>query len=330
MTPPPATRRPVRAVLALTVGAASLVGLGQAAAAPPVTYAVTGVSPAYVEAGVDDAFGVTLAGKGFTRKTRVHFTPCGKDGTTVAPTTVTAAKLVVRPPNCEAGPQDITVTEGTATTPTSTLRARFRFVPTPVVEAVAPATTAVLPDSGSWSGGSAATVTVKDDLLAKAVVQVRFTRDGVTRAVPGKVDPGNLKRIAFKVPPGVPGGRPEVAVSVFGILSERVPDLFTYRSTIRTSPAVWVKGAPAPAVKVDGAGFAAGPVAVTVCGVEAARVAGKPLTDRTVFVTPPSWEQVAAAGVDATEGGVCTVRVAVTGGETSVLTAGSTFTYAAY
>lgn len=325
MSRPPLRRRPVRAVLALTVGAASLVGLGQASAAPPVTYAVTGASPAYAEAGVDDAFGITLTGKGFTRRTQVRFSPCTGAVVAVAPTTVTATRLVVKPPNCAAGPQDITITEGTATTPTSTLRGRFTFLDTPVVAPLAPATTAVLPASGPWSGGTAATVTVEDELPARAAVQVRLTLGGVTKAVPGRVDPRNARRISFKVPPGVPGGQPSVAVSVFGILSSPVDALFTYRSTIRTSPNVWVKGAPAPTLKVDGAGFRTGTPAVTVCGVAAPLAPGKTPTDRTLHVTPPAW---ASAGVDADLGGVCTVQVTV-GTEVSVITAGSTFTYAA-
>ena len=329
MSRPAPSHRPVRAVLALAVAATSLVGLSQASAAPPapVTYAVSGVSPAYVEADVDDAFGVTLSGKGFTRKTRVKFGTC-PEGKAVAPSTLTATKLVVQPPTCAAGPQDITVSEaGVTPVQTATLRGRFTFLAKPVVEALAPSTTAVTPASGPWSGGTTATVTVKADVPAKAPVQVLVTTAGGTKAVPGKVATGNARTVSFTLPPGAPGAKASVAVGVFGIASDSVPDLFTYRSTIKTSPGVWVKGAVAPTVKIDGAGFAKGTPVVTICGAAAPLVAGKAPTDRTLHVTPPAW---APTGVDADEGGVCTVTVAVTGGETSTITAGSTFTYAAF
>ena len=315
------TRRPVRAVLALTVTAASLVGLGQAAAAPPVAYAVTGASPAYVEAGVSDGFGVTLTGKGFTRKTRVRFGSCPA-GAAVVPSVLSATKLVVQPPSCAAGPQDLVVSELGATPPqTSTLTGTFAFLAKPVVETLAPA-------AGSWSGGTTATVTVEDPVPARATVQVLLTTAGVTKPVPGKVDATNARKIALKVPAGVPGAKPEIAVSTFGIASDAVPGLFTYRSTIKTSPNVWVRDTPAPTVKVDGLGFSKGTPAVTICGVAAPLVAGRAPTDKTLLVTPPAWS--AATGVDPAAGGTCTVRVSVGGGETSTITAGSTFTYAAH
>ena len=315
-------RFPVRAVLALMVGAASLVGLGQAAAAPPATFAVTGVSPSYVEAESASPFGVTLSGKGFTRATVVEFGGCTDDGLVVPPTSATATKLVVKPPKCAVGPVDLTVTNGAAS---AVLKGKFAFLAPPVVEALAPATDAVLPVSGPWTGGTAATVTVKDDVPAKAVVQVLVTTDeGVTKPVAGKVEAGNAKRIAFKVPPGTPGDTPSVAVSVFGIASEPVAELFTYRSTVKTTPNAWVKGAVAPSLKVDGAGFGKGTPTVTVCGVAAPLVTGKAPTDKSLLVTPPAWSAVAAAGVDVDNGGVCTVKVAVAGGETSVITGGST------
>lgn len=324
------SRRPVRVVLALAVGATSLVGLAHAAAAPAaaVTYAVTGVSPAYVEAGVGDAFGITLTGKGFTRRTKVTFSACAKDGATVAPTTATATKLVVKPPSCPAGPQDVVVSEdGADPAKTATLAGRFTFLDRPVVQALTPAPAAVAPATGPWSGGTVATVTVEDPVPAKATVQVLLTTAGGTRPAPGKVDAANARRISFKVPPGVPGAKASVAVGVFGIVSEPVADLFTYQSTIRTTPNVWVKDAPAPTVKVDGAGFGAGTPAVTICGAPAPLVAGKAPTDKTLYVTPPAWS--AATGVDADRGGVCTVQVTV-GSVVSAVTAGSTFTYAAY
>lgn len=324
----PSPRRPVRAVLALTVGAASLVGLAQASAAPPVTYALTGASPATVEADVSDGFGVTLTGKGLTRRTRVTFGTCA--GGPVVPSVLSPTKLVVRPPSCAAGPQDLTVTEDGATSPRSTLTGKFTFLAKPVVEALEGATAAVQPAAGPWSGGTAATVTVKDPVPAKAPVQVLLTTAGVTKPVPGKVDATNTRKIAFKVPAGAPGGKPEIAVSTFGITSEAVADLFTYRSTIKTTPNVWVRDTAAPTVKVDGAGFGRGTPVVTICGVEAPLVAGKAPTDKSLLVTPPAWSAVTSAGVHAEAGGVCTVRVAVPGGETSVVTAGSTFTYAAH
>lgn len=325
------SRRPVRAVLALTVGAASLVGLGQASAAPPVTYAVTGVSPAYVEAGVPDAFGVTLTGKGFTRKTRVRFS-CGTGGTLgapIAPATVTATRLLVQPPSCLPGAHDITITEGDASSPTSTLRGRLTFLATPRIAVPEDAAQkAVTPATGSWSGGTVASLEVADALPPKAAVQVRFTNDGVTRAVPGKAEAANPRRISFKVPPGLPGGTPEIAVSVFGILSEPVEQHFTYVSTIRATPAVWVRGAKAPVVKIDGAGFTGTPT-VTICDQPAQLVAGKAPTSRTLHVTPPAWDTVLTTPEDQAAGTVCTVKV-VSGSQTSVVSAGSTFTYAAY
>lgn len=326
------SRRHVRAVLAVAVGATSLVGLTHASAAPPAaaTYAVTGVSPAYAEAGVDDAFGITLTGKGFTRKTRVRFSACDKDVPAVAPTSVTATKLVVKPPNCAPGVQNIVVTEGTATTPTSTLTGRFTFLAKPeiaVPTAVSGAepVRAVAPGTGPWSGGTAASLELVDDLPAKAAVQVLFTSGGVTKAVAGKATSG--KRIAFKVPAGVPGVEPDIAVSVFGILSEPVEDQFLHVSTIKVSPAVWVKGAPAPSVKIDGAGFTQD-AKVTICGQDAPFAAGKAPTAKTLVVTPPAWAAVTPA-VDPVAGGVCTVQVTV-GSVVSAITAGSTFTYAAF
>jgi hypothetical protein len=316
------SHRPVRAVLALTVGAASLVGLSSASAAPPVAYAVTGVSPAYVEADVDDAFGITLTGKGFTRKTKVTFSKCEGPVTTVAPSTVTATKLVVKPPKCEAGVQDITVSEGSAT---STLSGRLTFLATPKVSPGTDDVGAVAPAAGPWSGGTLASLDLVDPLPAKAAVQVLFTSDGVTKAVAGRaVSP---KRVSFKVPPGLPGGKPDIAVGVFGILSEPVKGAFTYVSTVRTSPAVWVKGTPAPAVKVDGAGFTKDAV-VKICGVDAPLSTTKPATAKSLVVTPPAWSAV-EDDVDPDKGGVCAVQVTV-GTVVSALTAGSTFTYAAY
>ena len=318
------SRRPVRAVLALTIATASLVGLGQAAAAPPVTYAVTGVSPAYVEALATDGYGVTLTGKGFTRRTRVTFGTCGGDP--VVPSVLSATKLVVRPPSCAAGPQDLVIAEDGAASTTARLTGKFAFLAKPVVATTA----AVVPAAGPWSGGTAATVTVQDPVPAKATVQVLLTTAGVTKPVPGKVDATNARKIAFKVPAGVPGATPEIAVSTFGIASDAVADLFTYRSTVKTTPNVWVRDTPAPTVKVDGLGFGKGTPTVTICGVAAPLVTGKAPTDKTLLVTPPAWSALAEAGVDAEAGGVCTVRVSVAGGETSTITAGSTFTYAAH
>ncbi len=87
-----------------------------------------------------------------------------------------------------------------------------------------------------------------------------------------------------------------------------------------------MKGTDAPTLKIDGAGFSKGAATVTVCGVAAAPATGKVANDKTLYVTPPA----APTGVSATAGGVCTVQVAIAGGETSTITAGSTFTYAAY
>ena len=319
----PLSPRPVRAVLALAVGATSLVGLTHASAGPQAAYAVTGVSPAYVEADVDDAFGITLTGKGFTRRTKVTFSKCEGPVTTVAPSTVTATKLVVKPPKCAAGVQDITVAEGAATT--STLSGRLTFLSAPEVVPGTGEAKAVTPGAGPWAGGTPASLDVVDPLPAKAAVQVLFTSDGVTKAVPGKaVSP---KRVSFKVPAGLPGGTPEVAVGVFGILSKPVEKAFTYVSTIKTSPAVWVKGAPAPAVKVDGAGFTKD-AEVTICGKAAPLSATRPPTSKSLVVTPPAWSAVASA-VEPDAGGVCTVQVTV-GTVVSAVTAGSTFTYAAH
>ena len=328
MSRTPLTRRPVRAVLALTVGAASLVGLGQASAAPPapVTFAVTGVSPAYVEAQTDSAFGVTLTGKGFTRATQVSF---GGDcaGVTVPPTTVTATKLAVKPPSCSAGVKDVTVTKGTGTAQqTSVLRGKLTFLEKPAIEPGTAPGTAVTPGAGPWSGGTLASLRLTAALPAKPAVQVLFTTDGVTKAVAAKADTVDPRKVSFKVPPGLPGGTPQVAVSVFGILSEELDAQFRYVSTIRTSPAVWVKDAARPTLKIDGAGFTAGST-VTVCDLPASPVEGKAPTAKTLFVTPPAWSSL-PAGAQAT-GTVCTVQV-TTGSEVSALTAGSTFTYAAY
>ena len=319
-----------RAVLALAVGATSLVGLAQASAAPPVvTFAVTGVSPSIVEADVPDAFGITLSGKGFGRDTVVKLEGCAENPVVVPPSTVTATKLVVKPPKCPAGTVDVVVTKGTGTTVvSSTLQRRLTFLKTPALApAVAPATTSVVPGTGSWAGGSVATLDVVDDLPAKAAVQVLLTTGGVTRAVPAKTDATNAKRVVFKVPAGQPGAQPEIAVSVAGIRSEPVPAQFTYVSTIRTSPAAWVKGAQAPTVKIDGAGFSSA-ATVTICGERASLVAGKTST-KTLVVTPPTWAQLDGKGVTADAGGVCTVQVTV-GDVVSAITAGSTFTYAAY
>jgi len=328
MSRTPLPRRPVRAVLALTVGAASLVGLSQASAAPPapVTFAVTGVSPAYVEAGVGDAFGVTLTGKGFTRDTRVDFSGC--DGVPVPPATVTATKLVVRPPNCAAGVKDITIskTVGGATVTAPALKGKLTFLAQPTIAPGTAPATAVTPGTGSWSGGATASLRVAADLPAKSAVQVLFTTDGVTRAVAAKPDAVDARKVSFKVPPGVPGGTPRIAVSVFGILSAPLDAQFRYVSTIKTSPAVWVKDAARPTLKVDGAGFTASST-VTVCGLAAPLAEGKAPTAKSLQVTPPEWSAL-PAGAQAS-GTVCTVQV-TTGSEVSTTTAGSTFTYAAY
>jgi hypothetical protein len=251
---------------------------------------------------------------------------------------VTATKLVVRPPSCAPGTHSITITEGDAALPTSTLAGKLTFLATPriVVPAApvgdepgatpAPAAKAITPATGPWSGGTVASLQVVEDLPAKAAVQVLFTADGVTRTVPGKVDAKDLRRIGFKVPAGVPGVLPDVAVGVFGVLSDPVKRQFEHVSTIRTTPAVWVKGAAAPAVKVDGAGFTSA-ATVTICGQPAPLVAGK-ATAKSLVVTPPAWSAVAPA-VDAEAGGVCTVQVTV-GTVVSAVTAGSTFTYAAH
>lgn len=330
MSRPAPSHRSARAVLALAVGATSVVGLAHASAAPPaVTFAVTGVSPSIVEADVPDAFGITLSGKGFGRDTVVRLEGCAETPVVVPPSTVTATKLVVKPPKCPAGTVDVVVTKGTgATAATSTLPRRLTFLKTPAVApAVAPAPTAVVPGTASWAGGSVAALRVVDDLPAKAPVQVLFTTGGVTRAVPAKADATDAKRVVFKVPAGQPGAQPEIAVSVAGIRSEAVSAQFTYVSTIRTSPAAWVKGAAAPAVKVDGAGFTKD-AKVSICGVDAPLAAGKVPTAKTLVVIPPAWTAV-SDGVDPDQGGVCTVQVTV-GDVVSTITAGSTFTYAAY
>ncbi len=313
--------RPVRVGVALTVGAASLIGATQAHAAPPAGFSLKSVSPAHVEAGVDDAFGVTLVGKGFTRDTTVKFGSCTGAAVVVPPTTVTATKLVVKPPNCGPGTVDVTVVKGSGgTPPTSVLKGKLTFHAKPQVAA----TDAVSPSKASWAGGASATLTLVGDLPPKAAAQVLLTTGGSTKAVSAKADPGNAKRLVFKIPPGLPGSEPSVAVSVFGIASDPVDKQLAYVSTIKTTPAVWVKGAPAPTVRVAGAGFGKGTPTVTICDEPAPLVAGVAPTDRTLLVTPPAWP----AGGD--DGRVCTVKVVVAGGETSVVSAGSTFTYAAY
>lgn len=82
-----------------------------------------------------------------------------------------------------------------------------------------------------------------------------------------------------------------------------------------------------PAVKIDGAGFTE-EATVEICGVQAPLAAGTLPTARTLVVTPPAWADLTGK-VDADKGGVCTVQVTV-GGVVSAITAGSTFTYAAY
>ena len=124
-----------------------------------------------------------------------------------------------------------------------------------------------------------------------------------------------------------PGVAADIAVSVAGILSDVAKGQLTYVSTIRTTPAVWVKGAAAPAVKVDGAGFTK-EAKVEICGAPAQLAAGTPPTAKTLVVTPPSWADLTEE-VDPDKGGVCTVRVTV-GDVVSAITAGSTFTYAAH
>lgn len=320
------SHRCARAVLALAVGATSLVGLAQASAAPPAIV-ITGVSPAIVEADVPDAFGITLSGKGFGRDTVVKFDGCTETPVVVPPSTVTATKLVVKPPSCGAGPVDVVVTKGAGTSaPSSRLKGKLTFLKTPTIVPAAPASS-VTPATGSWAGGSTASVELVDDVPRKAVVQVLVDAGGVVRRVPAKVDAANAKRVTFKVPASQPGVQADVAVIVAGIQSKTEKAQFTYVSTIRTSPAAWVKGAAAPAVKVDGAGFTK-EATVEICGVEAPLAAGTLPTARTLVVTPPAWADLAGK-VDADKGGVCTVQVTV-GGVVSAITAGSTFTYAAY
>ena len=321
------TARASRLLLAGAVTATTFVVAGAASADDANPWALKSAGPAYLST-VSPAR-VTLTGKGFTSGSVVTFTHCLADPTTVAPATAPAvegrgSKLVVTPPACAAGsqPRIKVVTDGRAESTRILYTSKITYVEKPELVAVSP----VAPATGPWTGGTVATVTLRTAPVAKAPVQVRFGTGNSAKAVSAKARAEDPRKFVFKTPPGTPGGT-SASVTVFGIASDPVANAFDYSSTIKVSPSSWVAGAEAPLVKIAGAGFGsdAGGVTVTVCGTPVDASAVLSVTDKAITFTPP-----AAAALQLTGGvGACTVAVTA-GARQSLVTAGSTFTYASY
>jgi hypothetical protein len=319
--------RTSRLLLAGAVGATTLVGVGAASADDANPWALTAAAPAYLST-VSPAK-VTLTGKGFRTTSAVTFTDCAADRTQAVPATGASVdpkgtRLTVTPPVCVAGskPRIRVVTDGIADSTRVLYNSKITYVAKPVLLAVAP----VSPAKGPWTGGTPATATFQSAPVDKAVVQIRLGVGTAARSVPAKVSADDPRTFVFTTPPGVPGTA-QASATVFGIASDEVAG-FTYESTIKTTPASWVTSAPAPLVKVTGAGFGTDPskVTVTVCGKAVDAGAVRSVTDRSVSFTAPTLTAPELPGGH----GACTVAVEVAGGHRSLVTAGSTFTYAAY
>lgn len=320
--------RTARLLLAGAVAATTLAGVGAASADDANPWALTSAGPAYLSTVAPAK--VTLTGKGFKTTTVVTFTDCVADPATAVPASGATVdpkgtKLTVTPPACLATrkPRIRVVTDGIADSTRVLYNSKITYVEKPVVVAVSP----VSPATGPWTGGTSATVTLAHAPVDKAVVQVRLGQGASAKSVPAKVTADDPKRFTFKTPPGFPGTA-AATVTVFGIASDEVAAAFDYASTIKTSPSSWVTSAPAPLVKVSGAGFGtdSGKVVVTVCGKAVEASAVKAVTATSITFTPPVLTAPELPGGL----GACTVAVEVAGGKKSLVTAGSTFTYAAY
>lgn len=337
-----------RAVLAATALAGTFLAVGTASAA---TGTITKVTTQKAPLGVAAVLGIVGTtfdeGIDYVTFTSGSNAACGSAAVQV----VSAKQVYVKTPTtgCTAGVQVVKLYVGGASgtlvaTGPSLATSTVTFADPPVLATTDP----VVPATASILGGNVATATVTTALPATSTVQVVIGG----KATPGKVSTTDGTKIVFKVPTGRPG-KASIKVLANGfssaLLAATHANAFTYESALKTTPNVWVKDRVAPLVKIDGLNFkpvvASGTTnstpTVTFCGVEGTvtTTGTKAYTDKVIYVTPPAWSSTFPTNtVSATDGGVCTVKVSVdedgTGTATtvteSVVTAGSSFTYAAY
>ena len=326
--------------------AGSVLGLaGSAQAADP---AITAVGPA--KASTTAAATMTIKGTGFTSAIQsIVFNE--KSVTTslytckATPIVVSASLMYVTKPasGCANGVQKVemhnvaaptaaTSLVGTAFNPTLATATTTFATPTTIAS--------VSPTAGSVFGGTVVTVTVGSTVSTPALTATLGGKPLASIKVTGATTFTGI------VPAGTSAATADLVVTTNGVPSAANTS-FSYKQALKVSPAFAPLATPGEIV-ITGVGLkpSGGTVAVTVCGAAATPVAvstTKPYTDVKMYVTAPTAAAVVAAGKTgfATSGGACDVKVTIdANGATadavgqvnpaSVLTAGSTFTYAAY
>lgn len=339
--------RKTNTIKALVVAGAltgSVVGVGGSAQAAAMT--LTKVGPAKVALKVEAP--LTLTGTNFDSTiASVQFgadADCASSKVVVINST-TAYVTAPTHADCVAGFQDVKLLKSdasalaslTATPTTGANTVKF-------VQPVDTSATALFGTNDSGIGGSPFTLTGLASVPA-GTLTATLGGQATTLKLDGTLT-GGVGNYTGTVPVGLAPGAHKLVVTGDGVKSAESVDVFNVKSSIKVTPNVFVKGATAPKLVISGLGFKPAGTASTapvvkVCGVTATATTGKTATDTAIYVDAPAFAAVTAGAtgvVDATTGGVCMVTVSVdadgtgTGTTTvdSVVTAGSTFTYAAF
>lgn len=342
----------LKAVVVAAAVAGAAFGIAPAQAADSTGMTITKVGPGKIAVGV--ATPVSVAGKGFNSTiTKIQFTSaaaCASTNVVVASATL----LYVTSPtdaSCVAG----LVTSLTLFAGADKLNASWTGTDKTSITWVTPVDVSGTLVSAPSTGIAGTEITITG--LASVP-----TDKAVTATLGGKALQGvkalSASSIKGKVPAGLAPGVADLVVTANGVSSAAKASGFTSALTAKVSPNIFVKGATAPVLKVEGLGFkpnAASLVSATVCGVTAAIASApggtgasavKAATNTALYLTAPTFAAASAGSsggrVDSTNGGVCVVEVLVdTDGDgsgtgktaddvASVVTATSGIVYAAY
>ncbi len=322
----------------------SVVGLGGPAhAVDPV---ITSAGPAKVSTTADAT--ITIKGTDFTPNAKsVVFYPKTASATYTCqgtPIVVSSTLMYVTKPasGCADGVQKVEL-HNVASPSADTSRIGQAFNPTLVSSTTTFATpttvSGISPTTGSSFGGTTVTVTLASTTSSSPITATLGGRPLSSIKV--------LSATTFSgvTPAGTAPGAADLVVTTNGVPTAAFAG-FSYKQALKVTPAAAPVANPAEIV-LTGVGLkpsSPATVDVTVCGASATKITNNTLkayTDTKLYVTAPTAAAINSARSISdfqTTGGACDVKVSVDldgSGSThapvsSVLTAGSTFTYAAY